>query len=65
MRGRTRWRCRTTSSPKTSIEPEVGSTSPMIMASVVVLPAPFPPRRAVTEPRATAKSRASTANTDL
>ena len=41
--------------------PEVGVTSPMIMAMVVVLPAPLPPSRPVIEPGRSAKEMPSTA----
>ena len=63
MRGSTRKRCRTMSSPKTVIEPELGSSRPSSMESVVVLPAPLPPSSAVVDPAAMVKSIPSTALT--
>lgn len=41
--------------------PELGTTSPSIMAMVVVLPAPLAPSRAKLAPRSTVKLRSSTA----
>src|SRR5690348_11211401 len=41
--------------------PEVGAISPSSIRSVVVLPAPFGPRKPVTEPGATVKLSESTA----
>ncbi len=41
--------------------PEVGVTRPMIMAMVVVLPAPLPPSRPVTEPCGSVNVMPSTA----
>ena len=38
------------SAPSTVTVPEVGMTRPMIMAMVVVLPAPLPPSSPVIEP---------------
>src|ERR1700686_3687319 len=43
------------------MRPELGSTSPMIMAIVVVLPAPLPPSSPVMLPRATRNETSSTA----
>ncbi|CUU43680.1 hypothetical protein BVIRIDIS_27060 [Blastochloris viridis] len=43
------------------MRPWVGRTSPMVMAMVVVLPAPLPPSSPVTEPAARAKLMPSTA----
>ena len=43
--------------------PDVGRTSPSSIRSVVVLPAPFGPRKPVTRPGATWKERSSTART--
>ena len=47
------------------MRPEVGSTSPMIMAMVVVLPAPLPPSSPVMLPRAMRKLMPSTARAVL
>src|SRR5690606_39590354 len=47
------------------MRPAVGSTSPMIMAMVVVLPAPLPPDRPAVEPRAMRNEMSSTAGTVL
>ena len=47
--------------PSTRTVPEVGVKSPMIIAMVVVLPAPLPPRRPVTEPTGNVKLMPSTA----
>jgi ABC-2 type transport system ATP-binding protein len=47
--------------PSTWMRPEVGSTSPMIMAMVVVLPAPLPPSSPVMLPRAMRNETSSTA----
>ena len=49
------------STPSTLTAPEVGTMSPMIMPIVVVLPAPLPPSRPVTEPVSMANEIASTA----
>ena len=38
------------SAPSTFTHPAVGATRPMIMPMVVVLPAPLPPSKPVTEP---------------
>src|SRR3989344_3662359 len=51
------------STPKTEMLPEVGSSSPSSMESVVVLPAPLPPSSAVVERSATSKLTSSTAMT--
>ena len=45
--------------------PDVGVTSPMIIAIVVVLPAPLPPNRPVTEPTESLNDMPSTASTAL
>ena len=47
------------------MRPEVGSTSPMIMAMVVVLPAPLPPSSPVMLPRAMRNETSSTARVVL
>src|SRR3989344_3433478 len=51
------------STPKTEMLPEVGSSNPSSMESVVVLPAPLPPSSAVVERSATSKLTSSTAMT--
>ncbi len=51
------------SAPSTRTSPDVGTTSPISIAIVVVLPAPLPPSNAVVVPRASAKSMPSTAVT--
>ena len=51
--------------PSTVTVPEVGVTSPMIMAMVVVLPAPLPPSSPVIEPGARRNEMPSTAVTPL
>ena len=51
--------------PSTWMRPEVGSTSPMIMAIVVVLPAPLPPSSPVMLPRAMRNETSSTARVVL
>src|SRR5581483_3094274 len=61
MRGITRWRCCTMSTPKRRTSPALGSKRPSSIARVVVLPAPLPPSSAVVTPRATVKSMPSTA----
>ena len=43
----------------------IGLTSPMIIAIVVVLPAPLPPSSPVIEPAASRKETPSTASTPL
>src|SRR5258708_319561 len=53
------------SAPSTLTEPAVGSSSPMIIAMVVVLPAPLPPSSAVMLPGASAKEMPETAGTFL
>jgi hypothetical protein len=53
------------SAPSTVTLPEVGVTSPMIIAIVVVLPAPLPPSSPVTEPGGNRKLMPSTAATPL
>ena len=50
MRCSTLWRSRAMSAPNTRASPEVGTTSPISMEMVVVLPAPLPPSSAVIEP---------------
>src|SRR5262245_18734586 len=47
--------------PKTAIRPELGFRIPRIMRRVVVLPAPFGPRKPVIEPSWTTKLTSSTA----
>src|SRR6185437_6684091 len=47
------------------MRPEVGSTSPMIMAMVVVLPAPLPPSNQVILPDAMRNETPSTARVAL
>ena len=49
------------SAPNTRTVPAVGVTSPMIMAMVVVLPAPLPPSSPVIEPAGSAKLIPATA----
>ena len=49
------------SSPPRAMLPEVGSSSPATMRSVVVLPHPDGPSRAKNEPWGTTRSRSSTA----
>ena len=49
------------SAPNTRASPEVGTTSPISMEMVVVLPAPLPPSSAVMEPARRPKSMPSTA----
>src|SRR6185437_11665574 len=49
------------SSPRMVTLPAVGTTRPIRMESVVVLPAPLPPRRAAVAPRGTVKSMPATA----
>jgi hypothetical protein len=49
--------------PPTVTVPEVGFASPSSILSVVVFPAPFGPRKAVTVPGATSKLSESTAAT--
>src|SRR3989344_3197396 len=51
------------STPKMETLPEVGSSSPSSMESVVVLPAPLPPSSAVVDCAATSKLMSSTAIT--
>src|SRR5262245_57072528 len=53
----------TTSLPATRTEPDVGRTSVAIVLIVVVLPAPFGPRRPNTSPAPTEKDTPSTART--
>src|ERR1700716_431112 len=53
------------SAPSTLTEPDVGSSSPMIIAMVVVLPAPLPPSSAVMLPGSSAKEMPETAGTFL
>ena len=47
--------------PPTVTDPAVGRSSPRIIRMVVVLPAPFGPRKPVTRPGRTVKLRLSTA----
>src|SRR5688572_4389613 len=54
-------RSRKTSQPATRASPEVGASSPVSILMVVVLPAPFGPRKPNTSPRRTAKLTWSTA----
>ena len=49
----------------TLTRPEVGETSPMMVAMVVVLPAPLPPKSAVIDPAASVNEMPSTAGTVL
>jgi len=49
----------------TRTRPAVGRTRPMIIAIVVVLPAPLPPSRPVTLPRAMRNEMSSTARVAL
>jgi len=49
--------------PSMVAAPEVGATRPSSIRRVVVLPAPLGPRKPVTVPGSTSKSRRSTANT--
>ena len=49
--------------PNSSIFPEVGFSKPRSMDRVVVLPAPFPPSKAVIVPFFNSKHKASTART--
>ena len=49
--------------PNTDAVPSVGATSPRIIRSVVLLPAPFGPRNPVTRPGFTSNERSSTAVT--
>ncbi len=48
--------------PSTTIWPEVGGIRPSTMRSVVVLPAPFGPRKPKMQPGSTAKERSRTAS---
>jgi hypothetical protein len=50
--------------PKTVTEPAVGSDKPRIMSIVVVLPAPFGPRKATISPCRISRSMPRTACTD-
>src|SRR5699024_1691052 len=50
--------------PPMRASPEVGRTSPSSMRRVVVLPAPFGPRKPVTRPGATSNVRSSTARNE-
>ena len=61
IRGSTRWRSAGISAPSTVARPAVGVRSPSSIESVVVLPAPLPPRSAVVVPRRTANETRSTA----
>src|SRR6202012_3498017 len=47
--------------PSTMARPTVGTTRPMIIAMVVVLPAPLPPSRPTVQPFGTTKFTSSTA----
>src|SRR6202022_2857899 len=58
-----RRRARVTSNPRTRAVPEVDVVSPSRSWIVVVLPAPFGPRRPKISPRRTSKERWSTATT--
>jgi len=49
------------SAPSTVTRPEVGVVSPMMVAMVVVLPAPLPPSRPVIEPGCSVNEMPSTA----
>src|SRR6478672_3202221 len=49
--------------PSTVAEPAVGATRPRTIRSVVLLPAPFGPRKPVTAPGRTSKLRSFTAAT--
>ena len=51
------------SAPNTRASPEVGTTRPISMEMVVVLPAPLPPSRAVMAPLASVKVMPFTAAT--
>src|SRR5438270_4979866 len=62
MLRRTSSRSRTTSWPATVAEPAVGLASVHSMLIVVVLPAPFGPRKPKTSPAATSKSTPFTAS---
>ena len=53
--------CVTTSNPATVAVPSVGFSSVVSMRSVVVLPAPFGPRKPTTSPSAMSRSTPSTA----
>jgi hypothetical protein len=48
--------------PLTVTDPAVGRSSPRIIRMVVVLPAPFGPRKPVTRPGRTVNDRSSTAS---
>src|SRR4051794_19401584 len=54
-----------TSTPLTRTSPEVGSDRPAITRIVVVLPAPFGPRKPKISPGATERLRSSTATKSL
>ena len=54
-----------TSKPATVAVPAVGLSRVVRIRSVVVLPAPFGPRKATTSPSATSRSTASTAVTSV
>src|ERR1700755_3185621 len=60
-RRRTSSRCAVGSSPSNSIWPLVGRRSVVSILIVVVLPAPFGPRKAKTSPRRTSNDTSSTA----
>ena len=63
IRGSTRWRSAGISAPSTVARPPLGVRSPSSIDSVVVLPAPLPPRSAVVVPRRTANVIRFTATT--
>ena len=58
-----RARCAPRSGREIVISPASGRVSPSIISSVVVLPAPFGPRRPKTSPEATVRSTPATAST--
>ena len=60
-RGSTLRRCLGMDSPSTSTSPDVASTRPSSIRTVVVLPEPFAPRKPNTSPRRTSRSTPSTA----
>ena len=63
MRSRTPCGSASRSQPTTVAEPAVGCSSVVSIRSVVVLPAPFGPRKPTISPGSTAKSTPHTAST--
>ena len=62
MRSRTPWGSASRSQPTTRAEPAVGCSSVVSIRSVVVLPAPFGPRKPTISPGSTTKSTPPTAS---